>query len=177
MLCRMMKDFLCKPGSGCCTNDLNQFAMATPRGATESVWIVCFGNKRVQTNQVNAKSFKMSCISLIKFPKSKQTEPTETQLKRQVNSAGQKLNFHCVHWQQSMNSPLITKQEAVPRHTVNDKWLVWKNRSTGSWRRLQRFGKQLWRNRRRVSRQFCVFPAIPCISKAVLIDAGNLLWK
>lgn len=94
MLCRMMKDFLCKPGSGCCTNDLNQFAMATPRGATESVWIVCFGNKRVQTNQVNAKSFKMSCISLIKFPKSKQTEPTETQLKRQVNSAGQKLNFH-----------------------------------------------------------------------------------
>lgn len=32
--------------------------------------------------------------------------------------------------------------------------------------------KQLWRNRRRVSRQFCVSSAIPCISKAVLMMAA-----
>lgn len=171
--------FLCKPGSGCWTNDLNQFAMATPRGATESVWIVCFGNvcKQIKLMQ---KVLKWVTLLLLNF-QNRKTNPTETQLKHKVNSAGQKLNFHCVHWQQSMNSPLISKQEAVPCHTVNDKWLVWENRSTGSWRRLQCFGsldsKQLWLNQRRVSRQFCAFSAIPCISKAVFIDGGNLLWK
>lgn len=126
------------------------------------------------------KVLKWVTLLLLNF-QNRKTNPTETQLKHKVNSAGQKLNFHCVHWQQSMNSPLISKQEAVPCHTVNDKWLVWENRSTGSWRRLQRFGsldsKQLWLNQRRVSRQFCAFSAIPCISKAVFIDGGNLLWK
>lgn len=96
MFCRMMKDFLCKPVSGCCTNDLNQFAMATPRGATESVWIVCFGNKRVQTNQVNAKSFKMIPFLLLKFPKSKQTRQKANWSRKWTQQARSSIFIVCI---------------------------------------------------------------------------------
>lgn len=112
--------FSVQTSSGCCTNDLNQFAMATPRGATESIWIVCFGNvcKQIKLMQ---KVLKWVTFLLLNFQKSKQTRQKPNGIIKWTQQC-QKLNFHCVHWQQSMNSPLISNRKLflVTRSMTND---------------------------------------------------------